>query len=147
METNPVIAVSLRHDRIDGFWFTLMHEFAHVVHGDASVDVDFFDGLKGVAVRLVEEEAEQRANSHAANSLVAKSELDSFIRRVGPLYPRERVVQFANKLKIHPGIIVGQLQYRKELGYSALRPFLVKVRENVTSTSLTDGWNQMAPQF
>jgi HTH-type transcriptional regulator / antitoxin HigA len=147
MESNPVIAVSLRHDRIDGFWFTLMHEFAHVVNGDASVDVDLFDGVRGVAVRLVEDDAEHRANEQSAGSLVPKAELDSFIRRVGPLYPRERVIQFANKVKIHPGIIVGQLQYRKEIGYSALRPFLVKVRDNVTSTSLTDGWNQIVPQM
>ena len=25
-----VIGVTLRHDRIDNFWFTLLHEFAHV---------------------------------------------------------------------------------------------------------------------
>lgn len=146
IDSSPVIAVSIRHDRIDGFWFTLMHEVAHVLNDDASVDVDLVDGINGVAVRLVEDEAESRANQHAANALIPTAELDSFIRRVGPLYPRERVIQFANKVKIHPGIVVGQLQHRKELGYSALRPFLVKVREIVTSTALTDGWNQIPPQ-
>jgi len=56
------------------------------------------------------------------------------------------VVQFANKVKIHPGIVVGQLQHRNELGYSALRDMLVKIREVVTTTALTDGWNQnLAP--
>jgi HTH-type transcriptional regulator/antitoxin HigA len=46
-------------------------------------------------------------------------------------------------MKIHPGIIVGQLQYRKELGYSALRELLPKVRDIVIGTALTDGWNQI----
>jgi HTH-type transcriptional regulator/antitoxin HigA len=101
------------------------------------------DGVNGITVRLVEDEAEEFANQQAANALVPKLELESFIRRVGPLYPRERVVQFSNKVKIHPGIVVGQLQRRKEIGYHALRPFLVKVRDIVTSTSLTDGWNQI----
>lgn len=143
MGNEPIIALSIKDDRIDGFWFTLMHEFAHVRNGDASVDTDLVDGMKGIIVRLVEEEAEQAANERAANSLVPKSEMNSFIRRVGPLYSRERVIQFANRMKIHPGIIVGQLQHREEVGYSALREFLVKVRDSVTSTALTDGWNQM----
>ena len=34
-ETSPVIAVSVRFDRVDNFWFTVMHEFTHVRYGDA----------------------------------------------------------------------------------------------------------------
>jgi HTH-type transcriptional regulator/antitoxin HigA len=139
----PLIALSIKDDRIDGFWFTLMHEFTHVCNGDASVDTDLVDGIKGIVVRLVEEEAERIANERAADSLVPKSEMNSFIRRVGPLYSRERIIQFANRMKIHPGIIVGQLQHKEEIGYSSLREFLVKIRDAVTSTALTDGWNQL----
>jgi len=142
LDTEPVIAMSLRYDRIDGFWFTLMHEFSHVRHGDASVDTELVDGVRGVAVRLVEEEAEMMANREAANSLIAQTELNSFIGRVGPFYPRERVIQFAHRMKIHPGIVVGQLQHRNEIGYSALRKMLVTIRDTITSTALTDGWNQ-----
>jgi HTH-type transcriptional regulator / antitoxin HigA len=142
LDSEPVIAMSIRHDRIDGFWFTLMHEFAHVKRGDASVDSDLIDGTKGVAYSLVEDEAEQAANESATASLVPPDEMQSFIRRVGPLYPRERVIQFAHKIKIHPGIIVGQLQHRNELGYMSLRDLLVKVRDVIISTAFTDGWNQ-----
>jgi HTH-type transcriptional regulator / antitoxin HigA len=140
----PVIAISLRHDRIDGFWFTVMHEFAHIRAGDAlSVDTDLIDDTKGIAVTLVEDEAERLANIRAADALVPHDEMGSFISRVGPYYSRERVIQFAHSMKIHPGIIVGQLQYKKELGYSALRDLLAKVRDSVTGTALTDGWNQI----
>jgi HTH-type transcriptional regulator/antitoxin HigA len=142
LDAQPVIAMSLRYDRIDGFWFTLMHELAHVRAGDASVDTDLIDGAKGIAVMLVEDEAERVASARAAAALVPKQEMDSFVSRVGPFYPRDRVIQFAHKVKIHPGIIVGQLQHRNELGYSALRDMLVKVRDIVVSTALTDGWNQ-----
>jgi HTH-type transcriptional regulator/antitoxin HigA len=144
LEDEPVIAMSIRHDRIDGFWFTLMHEFAHIRHGDASVDSDLIDGTKGIiqSAALVEDEAERIANEAASSSLVPSDELQSFIRRVGPLYARERIVQFAHKVKIHPGIVVGQLQNRNEIGYSALRDLLVKIREVVISAALTDGWNQ-----
>ncbi len=142
--TEPVIALSLRFDRIDGFWFTLMHEFFHIYHGDAvSVDADLVDSENGTTnLSLFEDEIERRANDMAAATLIAPEEIESFIRRIGPLYSKERVIQFSHKMKIHPGIVVGQLQNRKEVGYSALRDQLVKVRELVISTALTDGWNQ-----
>lgn len=140
-EIGPIIALSIRNDRIDGFWFTLMHEFEHVVNGDLnSVDSGMVDSVRGVTVSLTNDAAEDRANSGAASALIAPADIDSFIRRVGPLYARDRIVQFANRIRIHPGIIVGQLQNRDELGYSALREFLVKIREHVVSTALTDGW-------
>jgi len=120
----------------------LMHEFAHVRNGDASVDSDLIDGTKGIAVTLVEDETERVANEMAAASLIEPNEMQSFIARVGPLYARERVIQFAHKQKIHPGIIVGQLQRKNEIGYSALRGLLVKVRDLVVPVAFTDGWGQ-----
>lgn len=142
-DIGPVIALSLRYDRVDGFWFTLMHEFSHICNGDPiSVDSGMVDAAQGVTVALAGDDMEDRANREAASFLIDSSEMDSFIRRVGPLYPRDRIIQFANRIKIHPGIIIGQLQYRKELGYMALRDLLVKIREHVVSTALTDGWGQ-----
>lgn len=143
-DTKPVIAVSLRYDRIDAFWFTVLHEFMHIKHGDQhSIDADLLrEGRNGISVVLAEDEAERRANDEASNTLVPEAELDSFIRRLAPYYSADRIVQFAHKVRIHPGIIVGQLQHRDEVGYSALRDFLVKVRSVVVETALTDGWGQ-----
>lgn len=145
---SPVIAVSVRHDRIDNFWFTVMHEYAHIKFGDAySVDDLTGNNPEGqISVLLSEDDAEQRANDTASDILVPDTELESFIRRLSPLYPEHRVVQFAIRMKMHPGIIVGQLQRRSELGWTAHRQFLVKVRSIITQTALTDGWGQsMAP--
>jgi HTH-type transcriptional regulator/antitoxin HigA len=143
-DVGPIIAMSIRHDRIDGFWFTLMHEFEHIKNQDPiSVDTGLVDSIHGVTVALVNDVAEDRANAGAANSLVPTPEMDSFTRRVGPLYSTERIMQFSNRMKIHPGIIVGQLQNRNELGYSALRNQLVKIRQYVISTALTDGWGHL----
>jgi HTH-type transcriptional regulator/antitoxin HigA len=142
-EIGPVIAVSLRHDRMDGVWFTIMHEIAHVEHGDSlSVDTAMVDPVNGVIVRLAEDDAESRADEEAAASLIPTSEIESFIGRVGPLYSKDRIIQFANRIRIHPAIIVGQLQYRSEIGYGAMRDLMAKVRDNVIGTALTDGWNQ-----
>jgi HTH-type transcriptional regulator/antitoxin HigA len=142
-EIGPIMALSIRHDRIDGFWFTVMHEFSHIANSDpVSVDTEMVDAATGVIVRLARDEAEERADREAGSSLIPTKEMDSFVSRVGPLYPQDRIIQFANRIHIHPGIIVGQLQYRDEIGYAAMRPLLVKIRENVISTALTDGWGQ-----
>lgn len=140
---SPVIAMSARVDRVDAFWFTLCHEFAHVYHGDAmSVDV-LFSGEKHEQVpSVVKDEAERRADNDAAALLVPPHELQSFIARVGPLYSKERIIQFAHRVKMHPGIIVGQLQHRGEIKYSANREMLVKIRERAISTAVTDGWKK-----
>jgi HTH-type transcriptional regulator/antitoxin HigA len=144
-EQSPVIAVSVRYDRIDAFWFTLMHEFKHIEHGDAySFDSGLLQEKDGkIAVLLAEDSAERQANEAASNTLIPHAELISFVRRVAPLYSTERLIQFAHRMKIHPGIIVGQLQHRGELGYKAHRELLVKIRSIITGTALTDGWGHV----
>jgi HTH-type transcriptional regulator/antitoxin HigA len=144
---SPVIAVSIRYDRIDAFWFTVMHEWAHIKNEDAlSVDSNLVGehSLSGQIGPL--QDIELRANQEAAASLVDQDELNSFIRRVGPLYSKQRIVQFAHVIKIHPGIIVGQLQHRGEMGYSANRDILAKVRDVVLETALADGWGHSLSQ-
>jgi HTH-type transcriptional regulator/antitoxin HigA len=148
IDGEPAIAVSVRHDRIDNFWFTVMHEFAHVKHGDAySVDdLTGNDPDSTISVLLAEDDAEKRATDVASDILVPKVEMDSFVNRLSPLFPEHRVVQFAIRVKMHPGIVVGQLQRRSEVGWAAHRQFLVKVRSIITLTALTDGWgHSMAP--
>jgi HTH-type transcriptional regulator/antitoxin HigA len=136
---SPVIALSLRLDRIDSFWHTLGHEISHISHRDALV-VD--ENIVGQERPLVtqQSEVELRADRDAASMLIDQSALDDFIMRVGPMYSRDRINQFANLVRIHPGIIVGQLQFRSEMSYSGMRELLARVRDIVTSTALTDGW-------
>jgi HTH-type transcriptional regulator/antitoxin HigA len=137
----PVIALSVRYDRIDSFWFTLFHEFKHIQNGDAaSVDSD----LVGESAMLAEAkpDIERRADAEASKALLPPEKLDSFIVRVGPLYSKARINQFANRMQIHPGIIVGQLHHRGEVDWRANREMLAKVRDIVTGTALTDGWGK-----
>ena len=144
-ENSPAIAMSLFQDRIDNFWFVLMHEVAHIEHGDAiSVDVDL--SVEGREQPLMKDAIERRADEAAANTLVPHGELDSFIRRVGPIYAAPNIIQFAHRIKIHPGIIVGQLQHRAEIGFNSNRKMLPKIRHFIVSTALADGWgNAISP--
>lgn len=141
-EDKPAIAVSLRYDRVDAFWFTIMHECSHIIHGDLiSVDSELVGDQK--SDKLASNEIEQRANREAATFLIPEDEIDSFIRRVAPLYSKQRIVQFAHRIKIHPGLVVGQLQHRGEISYSTNREMLVKIKSDVIETALTDGWGSI----
>lgn len=138
----PVILVSARHDRIDCFWHTIAHELSHIRHRDAqSVDSD----LVGESSATDLEEIERRANREASDFLIPTDKLDSFIIRVKPFYSKDRIVQFAHRMKVHPGIVAGQLQYRKEIGWYANREMLSKIRGYLIQSAMTDGWGTTVP--
>jgi HTH-type transcriptional regulator / antitoxin HigA len=135
----PVIAMSLRLDRIDNFWFVLRHEIEHVLqrHGQ-----DFgFILDQDVSAELEPDRVEEEriANAEASNFCVEKWELENFIARVQPLLSEERILLFAQRLQTHPGIIIGQLQ--NALGrHDLLRRHLVKIAHIVSKAAPSDGW-------
>lgn len=135
----PVIALSIRFDRVNNFWFVLRHEIEHVLNRDGAVTVDV-----ELTERLQRKDAlppeEIHANAAAAEFLIPGSELDSFITRVRPLYSEQRILLFAKRIGVHPGLVVGQLQFRDEIPYTHFHKHLVKIREIVTQTAVTDGW-------
>lgn len=143
----PVVALSLRYDRIDSFWHTLCHELSHLVHsdGEAMLDVDLYDEAE--RQWSVRPEVERRADEQAASLLVPADDLSSFILRVSPLYSKTKIIQFANRMQVHPGIVVGQLQHRGGLGYHAHRDMLVKVRDGLTERAMTDGFGHTPTGF
>jgi len=104
-DKSPLIAVSIRYDRIDSFWHTLAHELSHIMHRDmCSVDENMVgDGRIGT---LSTAECEIRADRDAANFLIPDEAINSFISRVRPYFSKVRINQFANRHRIHPGIVV-----------------------------------------
>lgn len=148
-ERSPIIAVSLRYDRIDGFWFTLMHELKHALHGDGlktgalTVDVD----LVGEAhiEKGQKPELEKDADEFAENTLIRQADLNDFILRKRPLFSEASIRGFASLHSVHPGLVVGQLHYRKEIDYAKFRRLLVRIRDHLTQSALTDGWGHNVP--
>ena len=145
---SPVVAVSMRYDRIDSFWFVLMHELGHVRNGDGleertmQLDVDFLASAQSRGSSADSPDAEKKADMFAAEFLVDQEKLASFIRRTKPLFYKQKIRGFACLNDTHPGIVVGQLQYRRAITYAHSREMLVKVKEIIASTALTDGWGR-----
>lgn len=142
-ERSPVIALSMRYDRIDWFWYTLMHELGHIYHRDGALDVEIYSDNSGA--ENDKPASEKVADEFASNSLVPPGQLESFISRVGPFYSKRRIEGFAKRLRVHPGIVVGQLHYKGEIDYSNNRNLLARVRDVIMPSSLSDGWDNPLP--
>lgn len=87
---NPVIALTLRYDRIDSFWFTLMHELGHIIAGHQGTYLDDLDNLE-----VNDEETE--ANHLAADWSIDSQALQDFIARTRKHFSRKAIEQFAPK--------------------------------------------------
>lgn len=136
--SSPVVALSMRYDRIDGFWFTLMHEIGHVSAEDGRdkpipPDID-------LAATAQTSRIEKAANAFAEKHLLPRAALTAFIARSRPNFTAKVIETFAAEQGVHPGIVVGQLQFAKEIAYATHRGSLAKVRELLLETALYDGW-------
>lgn len=106
----PLIQLSLLGKWNDGFWFSFFHEVGHVLkHPTRAIFLD--DAASSDTVDTPEE---VEANRFATEVLVPRAEqptLDTL-----PL-DSASVESFAQRLGLHPGIVVGQLQHRGRIGY------------------------------
>lgn len=105
---NPIIALTLRHDRLDNFWFVLMHELGHIFkHIYRGFNLDFFDEEE---VAHDADPLEKEADDFALQSLLPDEEWDLCISKFAQ--SEESVLADAKRLAISPAIIAGKI--RKE---------------------------------
>lgn len=90
-----VMGLTVRGKYADKFWFSLFHEIGHIICGHI---------YKGDNVT---EEDEEEANAFAREVLIPIEAYAELIKQ--PMSPTI-ILDFAKKLDIHPGIIIGRLQ-------------------------------------
>lgn len=139
---SPVIALSLRLDRIDNFWHTLFHEIDHVLHGEGKGEpiVDLLDVEQSTEQSIPE--IERRANKNAANYCVDQKAIEEWIGAAARINSRHTILEFAGEVGVHPGLVVGQLQHRGLIPYSYHRDLLEKTRHLVVASTPTDGFGK-----
>lgn len=141
-EAAPVVGVTTRFDRIDNFWFVLRHELEHVLRGDGrTLEIVDSEIDPSIPDQTTEELA---ANAAAEAFCVPREEMESFYHRKNPYFSRASVLAFAQRIGVHPGLVVGQLQHRTG-NYSFLRNLQVKVRHHLLDSAVIDGWGDVAP--
>jgi HTH-type transcriptional regulator/antitoxin HigA len=98
-----VIALTLRHDRIDNFWFTLLHEFCHATRHLDGKTLLILDDLDIGSSDAIEEEADR----FAEDALVPAS----FRARCAAVWmSTAEIVEIAAEVGVHPAIVAGRWQ-------------------------------------
>ena len=145
-EKSPVIALTMRFDRIDNFWFVLRHELEHVARGHGlskiMLDAELEGENAGTGSHIVEEE--RVANAAATEFCVPAKMMDAFIARKAPIFSERDILAFSKMISVHPGLIAGQLRHRTGR-YDRFVNHLSKIRSIVTPNAITDGWGDVAP--
>ena len=104
----PVIGLTLRLDRVDNFWFTLMHELAHIsLHYNDDINL-FFDEIEGVTITEVDEK-ENQADRLASEALVPKNKWQVSPAREIPSVMAAK--SLAKELGIHIAIVAGKMRH------------------------------------
>lgn len=103
----PLIQLSLYGKTNDRFWFSLFHEAAHILlHGKEKASVFLDDACTGGPNSAFEQEANDWAGEFLIPAAGA-SELADLPKT------KAAVCEFAARIGIHPGIVVGRLQHEK----------------------------------
>lgn len=101
---HPVIAMSLRYDRIDNFWYTLLHEMGHVYkHLDS--EKRFVDNLDA---DKKEDPEEKEADKIACEAFISES---AWKKILSTTQREVSLNKLANQFSIHPAIIAGRIRY------------------------------------
>jgi len=107
----PIVGLTLRYDRLDHFWFTLVHEVAHIwKHVDSNEA--FLDDLDSSS----EDRKEAEANRLATEAFIPRVQWRRSDAYTAP--SKDSIERFAKDLKIHPAVVAGRL--RKESGNYSL---------------------------
>ena len=105
----PVIGLTLRFDRLDNFWYVLLHELGHVfLHLTDGLRYDFFDEEETSG----DDKVEREADAFALNNLIPEAKWDECLSRFA--LSEEAVQIDAKNIGIDASIIAGRI--RKERG-------------------------------
>lgn len=116
-----LIQLSIYGRSADKFWFSLFHEIGHILlHGKKRANIDI-----STSVPLDSIEAE--ANDFAKDILIPREKYVEFVESHHN-FTAELVNAFANKIQIHPGIIVGRLQIEERIRFNELNQLRGKLK-------------------
>ena len=131
-EQVPVVGMTIRYDRLDNFWFCLLHELAHlgrhIPNGDGEVFID--DLQLRERDHAVDDAREREADEWAQNALIDPALWRDHPARQHPSVTN--VVDLAHQAKVHPAVVAGRIRYERHsyrllsqfVGANEVRPLL-----------------------
>lgn len=109
----PVVALTVRYDRIDHFWFSLLHELAHVgLHLGSAECQGFVDDLSlRSAGSAATDPREAEADRWAEEALIPRETWETSPVREAPT--PAAVEELARTLRVHPAVIAGRVRHEQ----------------------------------
>jgi HTH-type transcriptional regulator/antitoxin HigA len=108
----PVIALTIRYDRLDNFWFTLMHEIGHIIRhlsqATADAPTEYIDDLD---VEVPADAREVEADAFARECLVPSVAWEQSAVSYVPAVDTAQAL--ADELGVNPAIVAGRVRYEK----------------------------------
>ena len=103
------MALTIRYDRIDNFWFVLMHELIHISRHPIAELTTFYDDLD---VEDTGNAQEQEADQLAGEALIPQEEWNR--SPASKLRTPEAAEHLATRLRIHPAIVAGRIRHDRK---------------------------------
>lgn len=111
-----ILAINDRRKYADTFWFSLFHELGHVLQKRLTMLIVSKQNEDLLEEDKLLQKLEEEADDFAQNILIPKDEYNDFINQ--SIFTEYSIKKFANKINIHPGIIIGRLQKDNLLRYN-----------------------------
>jgi HTH-type transcriptional regulator/antitoxin HigA len=120
---NPVIALTMRYNRIDNFWFCLLHELAHLTkHLTMDETNIIIDELEPQQSSIMSKDAKEEEADRIAQNALIPEEYWKKVNLEAKNLARE-VINLTEQLKIHSAIIAGRIRFEKK-NYRILYQFV-----------------------
>lgn len=122
-EQVPVVGMTVRYDRLDNFWFCLLHELAHLGrHFQDGNGEMFIDDLQlRERDHAAEDALEREADEWAQDALIHPDIWEAHPARKRPSVAN--VLSLAHEAKVHPAIVAGRIRYERQ-SYRLLSQFV-----------------------
>lgn len=103
----PIVGLTLRHDRLDNFWFALLHELVHVAKHLKSKRLFIADNLEDKGRKGQSEEDE--ADEGAREALIPSKLWDK--AAVKETHSADDALELAREAGVHAAIVAGRLRW------------------------------------
>jgi HTH-type transcriptional regulator / antitoxin HigA len=111
-DKKALIGLTLRYKTDDQLWFTFFHELAHILLHRKKRAFIVDNAADDLSDRVIDPEMqgyEAEANQFATDTLIPPAALSEFLH--ARVFTNDSIYDFAEKIGIGPGILVGRLQH------------------------------------
>jgi len=108
LKNGPVIGLTLRYDRLDNFWFVLIHELVHIKRHLQKDDIEnIFDDLEAYG-----DDLEKETDEETGEILIPAEMWETALPRY--IQSKDTIYDFARVIGINPAIVAGKIRREME---------------------------------